>query len=159
MNRRFHRISASWLKSWTKRGGLIDSGRDLLELQDRLGQKAQRQFMDQQGQDYNRDGEKGLGVWGTEEDVRTADGARAWPALVDQETSVGLRLFDTWEEAVLSHIDGVLRLLRLSMPDRLNYVAKHHGLSRESLLAWSAQGSSGELIGDLVQREPGGLRG
>jgi len=133
-------------------GGLIDSGRDLLELQERLGQKAQRQFMDQQGQDYNRDGEKDWAFGELKEDVRTEDGARAWPALVDQETSVGLRLFDTWEEAVLSHIDGVLRLLRLSMPDRLNYVAKHHGLSRESLLAWSAQGSSGELIGDLVQR-------
>jgi ATP-dependent helicase HrpA len=133
-------------------GELIDSGRDLLELQARLGDQAQRQFMDQQGQNFNRDGAKAWVFGDLEEAVNTADGARAWPALIDQQTSAGLRLFDTWEEAVLSHVDGVLRLLQLVLPDRMSYLRKHHGLSRESLLAWSAHGRSAELIEDLLQR-------
>jgi len=133
-------------------GELVDSGRDILELQERLGQTAQRQFMDQQGQDYNRDGETNW-VFGTlAHEVKTESGARAWPALVDQENTVGMRLFDTWDEAALSHIDGVLRLLRLAIPDKLDYLGKHHGLSRDTLLAWSPLASSGELIDDLLQR-------
>jgi ATP-dependent helicase HrpA len=133
-------------------GNLAAWGRNLLELQERHGGKAQRRFMDQQGQDYNRDGETGW-VFGTlEQEVRTEDGARAWPSLVDQQTTVGLRLFDTWDEAALSHIDGVLRLLRLAIPEKLGYLGKHHGLSRESLLAWSPQGRSEELIADLLER-------
>ncbi|GAH17914.1 unnamed protein product, partial [marine sediment metagenome] len=40
-------------------GELLDSGRDLAAIQQRLGDQAQRRFMDQQGQDFNRDGETG----------------------------------------------------------------------------------------------------
>ena len=133
-------------------GELIDSGRELAVIQDRLGSKAQRSFMDQQGQAFNRDGET-VWVFGSmSAGIRTEDGARAWPALVDQDNAVGLRLFDTWDEAVLSHIDGVLRLLRLAIADKLNYLKKHHGLSRDALLAWSPLGSADQLIGELLNR-------
>jgi ATP-dependent helicase HrpA len=133
-------------------GDLADSGRDLAQLQDRHGQAAQRQFMDQQGKGINRDGETRWVFETLEQEIRAEGGAPAWPALVDQENSVGLRLFDTWDEAALSHIDGVLRLLRLGIPEKIDYLRKHHGLSREALLAWSAQGTSTELVDDLLQR-------
>ncbi len=133
-------------------GELIDSGRDLLELQDRHGDRAQRRFMDQQGRDFNRDGETGWVFGPLEPEVKTADGATAYPALVDQQTGVGTRLFDTWDEAALSHIDGVLRLLRLAVPDKLDYLRRHHGLSREALLAWTPVAGAGELVEDLLQR-------
>ena len=133
-------------------GELLDSGRDLVAIQQRLGDQAQRRFMDQQGQDFNRDGETGWSFGTLNPNVATADGAQAWPALVDQETAVGMRLFDTWDEAALSHIEGVMRLLTLAMPDKLDYLKKHHGLSRESLLAWSALGSATQLVEDLLQR-------
>jgi ATP-dependent helicase HrpA len=108
--------------------------------------------MDRQGQDYNRDGETDWTFGTLSLDIRTADGAIAWPALVNQKTAVGMRLFDTWDEAVLSHIEGVMLLLRLAIPDKLDYLKKHHGLSRESLLAWSPIDSAGNLVEDLLQR-------
>jgi ATP-dependent helicase HrpA len=61
-----------------------------------------------------------------------------------------MRLFDTWEDAVLSHIDGVRRLLALHLADKLNYLAKHHGLSKDAMLVWSALGSSTQLVRELA---------
>lgn len=133
-------------------GELIDSDRDPAALQERLGQKAQRTFMDQQGGSYNRDGEKEWVFGKIDVQIRTSDSATAWPALVDQQDAVGLRLFDTWDEAVLSHTDGVLRLIWLTIPDKMDYLKKHHGLNRKSLLAWSVLGSADQLIRDALQR-------
>lgn len=45
-----------------------------------------------------------------------------------------------------------MRLLTLALPDKLDYLKKHHGLSRESLLAWSTLGSAAQLVEDLLQR-------
>ena len=129
---------------------LIAQGRDLSSLQETLGHVARRRFMDNQGEAYRQDGETSWVFGKLERTVTTADGNTAWPALVDQETAVGLRLFDTYEDAALSHMDGVRRLLALNLSDKLLYLSKHHGLSREALLVWSALGSSQQLIADLV---------
>jgi ATP-dependent helicase HrpA len=131
-------------------GKEVAQGRDLADLQQRLGAVAQRRFMDHQGADFNRDG---LTAWvfGTlDERVVTARGLTAWPALLDQQTAVGLRLFDTVEEAVAAHSGGVLRLLSLGLPEKISFLHKHPGLSRESLLAWSPLGPAETLITDLV---------
>ena len=100
-------------------GGVLETGRDLAGLQERHGRRAQRRFMDRQGAGFNRDGETEWTFDRLETRVRTDAGAVAWPALVDQDDAVGLRLFDTWEEAALAHHDGVLRLLRLRLADKL----------------------------------------
>ncbi len=133
-------------------GAVLEQGRDLAGLQERLGRRAQRRFMDRQGEEYNRDGQTGWTFGTLPPVVRAADGSDAWPALVDQESTVGLRVFDTWDEAVFSHADGVMRLLRLALADKLGYLANHHGLNRDSMLAWSALDSTGTLIRDLLGR-------
>ena len=131
-------------------GGVIAQGRDLQSLQDELGKKAQRRFMDRQGQSFNRDGATSWVFGKLESCVTTDDGTRAWPALVDQETAVGLRLFDTLQEAALSHIDGIRRLLALELADKLNYLRKRHGLTRDALLVWSSLGSTTGLVDELA---------
>ncbi|HET6593509.1 MAG TPA: DUF3418 domain-containing protein, partial [Xanthomonadales bacterium] len=133
-------------------GGLLQSGRDLEALQKALGQKAQRRFMDQQGASFNRDGATGWVFDSLPLEATTGDGARAWPALVDQETAVGLRLFDTWDEAAFSHEAGVIRLLALALADKRKYLGAHHGLARDALLAWSTVGSAAELVDQLFWR-------
>ncbi|NCF62542.1 MAG: ATP-dependent RNA helicase HrpA [Gammaproteobacteria bacterium] len=133
-------------------GALLDSGRDLESLQQRWGSKARRQFMDRQGKDLSRDAQTQWTFGTLKERVETGDGVTAWPALVDQVAGVGLRLYDTWDEAVLSHQDGVMRLLALDLSEKLDYQKKHHGLSRETLLAWSPLGRADRLIDDLVRR-------
>jgi ATP-dependent helicase HrpA len=133
-------------------GALLDSSRDLAALQARLGQQAQRQFMDQQGQGVNRDGQVGWTFGTLQQRLPAADGATAWPALVDQESGVGLRLFDTWDEAARSHVEGIMRLLMLALADKSDYLKRHHGISKEAQLAWSTSDSLERLVGDVVYR-------
>ncbi len=133
-------------------GKEVALGRDLAAIQDTLGRRAQRRFMDMQGAGFNRDGETDWTFGRVQESLKTGDGARSWPALVDQETAVGLRLYDTWGESARSHVAGVMRLLRLRLVDKLKYLKSHHGLSGEALLAWSSVGSADFLVTDLVNR-------
>ncbi|MDZ4730227.1 MAG: ATP-dependent RNA helicase HrpA [Xanthomonadales bacterium] len=132
-------------------GQEIAAGRDLEALQLELGKTAQREFMDRQGQGVNRDGATAWEFGSLQQETKTASGATAWPALVDQENAVGLRLFDTFDGAWLSHQAGVLRLLRLQLADKLVWLYKHPGLSRECQIAWSALTSVESLMQDLVE--------
>jgi ATP-dependent helicase HrpA len=72
--------------------------------------------------------------------------------VVDQENAVGLRLFDTWAEAAHAHHDGVMRLLRMQLQDKLKYLHNHHGIKRAGLMAWSSIDSPAVLVADLVER-------
>jgi ATP-dependent helicase HrpA len=131
-------------------GDPIASGRSLPGLRETLGGKAREKFMDLQGGSYHRDGATSWEFGELALSIRTESGSTAWPALQDQETAVGLRLFDTWDEAALSHIDGVLRLLSISLADKLSYLRKHHGLSSRALMAWSPLGPAQNLVSELV---------
>ena len=75
--------------------------------------------MDRQGAGFNRDGETSWTFGKLDTRITTGSGATAYPAVVDQEKAVGLRLFDTWAEAAHAHHDGVLRLLRMQVQDKL----------------------------------------
>jgi len=129
----------------------IASSRDLAELQQRLGKTAQREFMDRQGLGVNRDGASSWEFDVLQPQVKTASGASAFPALVDQQSAVGLRLFDTQADAWMSHQAGVQRLLRLQLGDKLVWLHKHPGLSRECQLAWTALAPVEHLVKDLVE--------
>jgi len=133
-------------------GQVLATGRDLLALQEELGQKAQRRFMDRQGKGFNRDGETDWVFGELPLRVETGAGVTAYPAIVDQEDAVGLRLFDTWGEAAFAHEQGVLRLLRFRLADKLKYLATHHGIGRAALLAWSSIDSPQRLAASFVLR-------
>jgi ATP-dependent helicase HrpA len=135
-----------------KDGRLIERSRDLAGLQARLGRKAQRRFMDRQGAGFNRDGETEWTFGRLDTRITTSAGATAFPAVVDQEKAVGLRLFDTWEEAAIAHHDGVMRLLRLQLADKVSWLHKHSGIDHAARMAWAATGSPAELVADLVSR-------
>jgi len=136
-------------------GQCIAVGRSLSELQQQFGQQAQRHFMDRLGSDHQRDNEQDWVFGDLPESMLTEDGSgqstQAWPAIVDQGDAVGLRLFDTAEEAALEHHHGVLRLLALKLGSKLRNLRKHHGLSAAGLLAWSAAGASETLLDGLVE--------
>jgi len=132
------------------RRGEIARGRDLAALQQQFGDAAKRRFMDRQGAACHRDGATEWEFGTLDNSLVTKSGLTAWPALIDQQTGVGLRLFDTSEEAALAHADGVLRLLSLAMPDKMSYLHRQHGLTRASQLAWVPLGTAESLISDLV---------
>ena len=137
-----------------EKGEAIAVSRDLEHIQARLGQQAKRRFMDQLGKDSQRDAEREWVFGDLPESVLSTDGSgqsiKAWPAVVDQQDAVGLRSFDTAEEAASEHYHGVLRLLALQLGSKMRDLRKHHGLSAASMLTWSTMGSGETLAGDLA---------
>ena len=133
----------------------IAVSRDLSSLQQQFGQQAQRHFMDRLGSEHQRDAETEWAFGELPVSKLTKDGSgqstQVWPAVVDQGDAVGLRLFDTAEEAALEHHHGVLRLLALKLGSKLRDLRKHHGVSAVALMAWSAAGSTESLIDGLVE--------
>ncbi len=74
--------------------------------------------MDRLGGGHQRDNETDWVFGELPVSILTEDGSgqgvKAWPAIVDQGEAVGLRVFDTLDEAALEHHHGVLRLLALT---------------------------------------------
>ena len=81
---------------------------------------------------------------------RNGQRIQAWPAVVDQGGAVGLRSFDTPQEAATEHHYGVIRLLSILLDGKLRDLRKHHGVGATGLLAWSTIGSTDTLIVDLL---------
>jgi ATP-dependent helicase HrpA len=131
-------------------GQALAASRDLAALRARFGLQARRRFMDRQGGGWNRDGETDWVFATLPRSIQAATGGTAWPALVDQQDSVGLRLFDTHEEAAWSQLEGVRRLLALQLDDKLDYLRTKHGLRQTAAAAWSAWGSMEGLHRDLA---------
>ncbi|MEJ8569627.1 ATP-dependent RNA helicase HrpA [Elongatibacter sediminis] len=131
-------------------GELLAAGHDLAELQASFGEAARKAFMAGEGADLAVDGAREWTFGELPERTRTPSGVTAWPALVDQGDAVGLRLFDQAEEAAAAHAQGVLRLLALNLADKVSYLRRHHGLSREAQRAWRAWSTVETLADDLA---------
>jgi ATP-dependent helicase HrpA len=106
--------------------------------------------MARQGEGFNRDGLRDWDFGALPETVRTEAGVEAWPALVDQDSAVGLRLFETAGEALAEHREGVLGLLALRLADKLRWLVRHHGLPRNAQLAWVGRADPAPTVDELV---------
>jgi ATP-dependent helicase HrpA len=115
-------------------GEVVDSGRDIEQLKLRHGASARRQFMDQQGSDWQIDRLSGWDFPDLPETVTTDAGMTAWPALMTEtqgeQTLCHLRLFDDPDDAHSAHQLGVQELLRRELADKLKYTRKQHGFSK-----------------------------
>jgi len=136
----------------SKDGRVMAESRDLAALQADLGERARRDFMARQAEDWQRDGLKAFDDVELPEHVTTRTGHSAWPALVDQHHAAGLRLFDDEAEAHTAHHAGVHRLLMIALSDKLRYVAKKHRLSPPAALAWTRTGDVASLESALAAR-------
>nr|WP_254431426.1 ATP-dependent RNA helicase HrpA [Agromyces sp. Marseille-P2726] len=116
----------------------------------------------------------GITAWEWEElpehvDTRQAGNViRAYPALVDEKTSVALRLVATAEERDQATRRGIRRLLVLATPTPVAYVQEHLSNEEKLALATSAYPSTRALLDDclaacvdatLRERHPDGLVG
>ena len=66
------------------------------------------------------------------EQVALDDGGEAFPALVDQEDTTGIRLFESAEEAAEHHRFGLRRLLESTLRDKFRYL--HRSLEVDQLM-------------------------
>jgi ATP-dependent helicase HrpA len=131
-------------------GEILAEGRDVAALQAEFKNAARAAFTAKVGALYNRDQ---LKTWPFDlpERITSDDGSTAFPALDDAGFDVRLRAYATEEEAKAHHAHGVLRLLRLHLPDELRYWRKHATLSATSMLAYAAVDAAENLRTELVE--------
>ncbi len=75
---------------------------------------------------------------------------RAYPALVDDGTSVSIRLMSTPHDQSVAHRLGVRRLLQLGIPSPIGYVQEHLTTQEKLVLAQSPYRSNAELFDDCM---------
>ena len=84
-------------------------------------------------------------------DTRQGDNTiRAYPALVDEGSSVAIRLMGTPTDQAREHRRGVLRMLLLAVPSPIGYVQEHLTHAEKLALARSPYRTMAELFGDCM---------
>lgn len=127
-------------------------GRDLLALKGQLGQAAQLTF----GKADPGIEREGLRAWDfgdlPEEIAFTRGGRRliGYPALVDEGSSVAIRLFDVKDAAEAAMRGGVRRLLRISLKDQMRQLEKGAPGFLQSALQLRSAVNADDLKEDLV---------
>jgi ATP-dependent helicase HrpA len=76
---------------------------------------------------------------------------RAYPALIDEGSSVALRLMTTPEEQARETPAGVLRLLLLAVPSPVSYVREHLSQNEKLMLATSPYQNTQALFEDCMR--------
>ncbi|KQR22703.1 ATP-dependent RNA helicase HrpA [Agreia sp. Leaf335] len=76
---------------------------------------------------------------------------RAYPALVDEGSSVALRLMTSPDEQALQTPDGIVRLLLLAVPSPLSYVREHLSQNEKLMLATSPYQNVQALFDDCLR--------
>jgi ATP-dependent helicase HrpA len=127
-------------------------GRDLLALKGQLGQAAQLTF----GKAEPGIEREGLRAWDfgdlPEEIAFTRGGRRltGYPALVDEGSSVAIRLFDVKRAAEEAMRGGVRRLLRIALKEQLRQLEKGSPAFLHSALQLRAAATAEDLREDLI---------
>jgi ATP-dependent helicase HrpA len=135
-------------------GQVLAAGRDLEALQQTCGGRARASFQALPGQQWEREG---IDQWDCGElpEYVTLDQAgvavRGYPALLDEEGGVTLRLLDAPQEAVWRHRAGVLALLRRQCARRVKDVQRHLPGIDSLCLRYAPLGSCTELKEDILE--------
>ncbi|WP_367871595.1 ATP-dependent RNA helicase HrpA [Luteolibacter sp. Populi] len=130
-------------------------GKDVKALQAKLGKVVTERFESAANAEWERKGMKEWTEGEIPEQVETPAGP-AYPALVDEGGSVGVKAFSKPAEAAQSHRAGQVRLLMLAQADQLNYLKKKYplgmmakvelprlGTSMDDLIALAGEGALG----------------
>ena len=140
-------------------GNDLATGNDLAALRQRLAPKL-AQWFDQQTSQWEQQGLSHFPCDALIESVELSS-AVAYPALVDEGKTVGIRYFANVEHANTHHRLGLVRLVELSMTDQVDYVRKHFPLGQfsHSLLNMLGQGgksNSEDLLTITIDKALGG---
>ena len=133
----------------------IGFGTSVEELCERLGTVVKERFEAAVNEEWE---EMGLTTWPEDEipaEVETSAGP-AFPALIDEGKSVGVKAFSDAGEAAESHRSGQVRLLMIAQPDQVAYLKKKYPLglmakvelprlssSLDDLIALAGEGAMG----------------
>ncbi len=133
---------------------VIAVGDSVSDLKERFRDAAQTQFAKNSDINIER---TGIIQWDFDRLPATVDVAvgdqetKGYPALVDDQTSVSIRIFDTLEKAREEHLEGVRRLIFLNVPE-------HRKLMKKPIPDWQSISLLYASIGDLTSLQHAILR-
>ena len=137
-------------------GTTVATGKDLRELQARLKSSVRKSVARATVAPTNSLERKGITTWEFDELPRVLDTRvggntiRAYPALVDEGTSVAIRLMSTPADQARETRGGVRRMLQLATPSPVSYVQEHLTTTEKLSLAQSPYRTTGELFADCL---------
>ncbi len=142
-----HLVTKIWICD--DEGEELAMGEDVAVLKLQLADRMRVRFEAAANADVER---RGISTWDGEslpERVETPGGA-AFPALVDEGKSVGVRAFTSAAEAAESHRAGGARLLWLAHQDQVNYLKKKFPLGLMAKVELPRLGVGGTSLDTLI---------
>ncbi len=139
-----------------ERSRQVASGKDLGELQQQLKSTVRESVARASVTPRSNLERSGITGWDFDALPKTLDtrqGAntiRAYPALVDEGSSVAIRLMSTPEDQSRAMRAGVRRMLLLAIPSPVGYVQEHLTHAEKLTLAQSPYRTTGELFADCM---------
>jgi len=136
-----------------EKGTLLKQGRDLNQLKEQLQGKVKASIKQvaEKGIERNK-----LTLWdfeslpkGYEKKVANMT-VKAFPALVDHNTSVAIELFEQEEHAEQAMLNGISRLILLNIPSPLKYLQEKMPNKAKLGLYFNPFGSITELLNDCI---------
>ena len=133
-------------------GRELAAGRDLRALRSQLGEAAQLTFASSDP-GIERTGMKTWDVGDLPETIsflRNGQRLTGHPAIVDEGTSVGVKMIDTADAATHAHRKGVVRLLRLALNEQLKQLEKGSGAFNAIALQLRSRVAPDKLRDDMI---------
>ncbi|MBK8816328.1 MAG: ATP-dependent RNA helicase HrpA [Methylococcaceae bacterium] len=121
-------------------GNILDYGRDLKKLQDKYAVKAGKSFDQIAADELNY---TGCIQWAFEDlpttysFIQNGQPFVGFPALIDEGSTVGVRIFDTQVKSDAAHRAGLIRLFHLYLKKECTYLLKNIPQSTASELAYN----------------------
>ncbi len=135
-------------------GKVSSEGRNLKGLQGKLGDEVEQTFSAETTWAIERSNIRKWDFGELPEIVETVKHGmplRGYPALVDDGDSVSIKVQDTQAKALKFHQDGLIRLIRLSLPEQMKYLNKNLPDLEKIYILFSSAGKKDELKEDLVK--------
>ncbi len=138
------------LRVHDEHGKVLATSRDLDGLRARFGDRAGHAFAARAGRQLAAEGLRDFPTAPIPVQVPGEAGVPAYPALVDEDEAVSLRIFADRAEAAEAHPGGVRRLLEIALADKIKQARKQLPVSPKTGLLYAAIESQERLRGDLV---------
>ncbi len=126
------------------------TSRHFTDLQEQFSQKANKSFQQTASQSHQVNNAKDWVFKTIQPTITLNNGLIAYPAIISQTEGVGLRLFETQEQAYTKHLQGLKTLIKLRTPAKYRYLQKNLSTSIKSQFAWNQLETSHTLIEHII---------
>ncbi len=126
------------------------TSRDFNALQEMFCQKANQSFQKVASETRQINGAKDWVFQDIPDSVTLANGLLAYPGIIKQKDAVGLRLFETIQQAQAQHLQGLKALVKLKIPAKYRYLQKNIKPSIKSQFAWKELEPTQSLVEHII---------